>query len=302
MTRRDSPDSNTSPQPIRRSTDRTPSQTLFSHFTSLANSVQRRLSSGPPSSPSSSVDDTLPRSAHHHELDPPLTPISLHGFSPNTHERVMSEKLAEEIRLMMPTRLQLQDHWDLVYSLEQHGVSLATLYARSKAFSTPQVGYVVIVRDRRDHVFGAYLTEYPHVHPHYYGTGECFLFKFKQLQQEQYSHSSSSYTPQAGYPTIIHKSPSSSGVLSSSSTEISQISQQPPSQHHSALNSPPPSMDTSTLSIFTDDTSRPSSSDGPQYQFKGFSYTGLNDYMILCTPQFLSVGGGYHPPSPWTES
>jgi hypothetical protein len=291
MTRRDSSDSNTLPQPIRRATERTPSQSLFGHFTSLANSVQRRLSGGPPSSTSSSVEEASHSFSRgtHHELDPPLSPISLHGFSPSTHERVMSDKLAEEIRLMMPTRLQLQDRWDLVYSLEQHGVSLATLYARSKAFNSPQAGYVVVVRDRGDHVFGAYLTDYPHVHPHYYGTGECFLFKFKELQEQHHLHSSP-YHSHLGH-TTIHKSPSSSGALSSSSTEISQMSQDP--SQHSGSHSPPPSTETSHLSILTAETSRPSSADGPQYQFKGFSYTGLNDYMILCTPQFLSVGGGY---------
>lgn len=202
----------------------------------------------------------------------------------------MTDKLAEEIRLMMPTRLQLQDHWDLVYSLEQHGVSLATLYARSKAYRTPQAGYVVIVRDRGGHVFGGYLTEYPHVHPHYYGTGECFLFKFKQLQDR---HETQDGLSHLRFPAV-HKNPSSSGVLSSSSTEASHVSEEQ-SQLSALHSSLPSTAESSHLSILTPDTTRPSSSssDGPHYQFKGFSYTGLNDYMILCTPQFLSVGGGY---------
>ena len=282
MARRDSSDVKSSPQPIRRSTDTTPSGSLLGHFTSLASSFQRRLSGGLSSSPTSSKEDTSAFSrGPYYETDPPLPPISFQGFLQSTHERVMSEKLAEEIRLMMPGRLQLQDHWDLVYSLEQHGVSLATLYARCKAFNSPQTGYVVIVRDWKDNVFGAFLTEYPHVHAHYYGTGECFLFKFKQLSDHHlYSAPNSFHAP---YPRIP-KSP----AVPSSSTEASQTSQH---SQQSTLRSPL-SMDTSHLSILTDDTTRPSSP-GPQYQFKGFSYTGLNDYMILCTPQFLSVGGGY---------
>ena len=160
MARRDSSDVKSSPQPIRRSTDTTPSGSLLGHFTSLASSFQRRLSGGLSSSPTSSKEDTSAFSrGPYYETDPPLPPISFQGFLQSTHERVMSEKLAEEIRLMMPGRLQLQDHWDLVYSLEQHGVSLATLYARCKAFNSPQTGYVVIVRDWKDNVFGAFLTK-----------------------------------------------------------------------------------------------------------------------------------------------
>jgi hypothetical protein len=184
---------------------------------------------------------------------------------------------------MMPARLQVQDKWELVYSLDQHGVSLATLYSRSKAFNSPQAGFVVIVKDRRENVFGAYLSDYPHIHPHYYGNGECFVFKFTLLQ-----HSS-----------LHNLSPSSSSLLHSTfHPKIHKDENSPLSEHHSQS-----SGEASQLSIHssTHESTRPSSSGStdttsPQYQFKGFSYTGLNDYMILCTPQFLSVGGGYFPP------
>jgi hypothetical protein len=32
--------------------------------------------------------------------------------------------------------------------------------------------------------------------------------------------------------------------------------------------------------------------EGPLLQFQGFPYTGLNDYIIYCTSEFLSLGGG----------
>lgn len=243
---------------------------LLGHFSSIATSIQRRLSSGftspPSSSPSSSVDDHTTTTRHVHE-DPPLAAISLEGFKPTTTERVLNERMAEEIRLMLPTKHQLPDHWDLVYSLDQHGVSLATLYARSKVFNSPHAGFVLAVKDREQNVFGAYLSDYPHIHPHYYGTGECFLYKFtsipsSNLHSSQYSNTNASVQSQ--------ERPGSAGHSQSSMT-ASQLS----------LSLPPrPSSSHSTDSIFP-------------YQFRGFSYTGLNDYMILCTPQFLSVGGGY---------
>jgi hypothetical protein len=247
---------------------RSPS-TIMSHFNQIRSSITRRISG---TSGTLSIDTPQ----HIHDTEPPLTPVTLSGFSPSTTERILDERLAEEIRLMMPTRLQLHDQWDLVYSLEQHGVSLATLYARCKAFNAVQAGFVIVVKDRKDHVFGAYLSDYPHVHPHYYGTGECFLWKNTILSHHILRPVHSSNPLHTTVSPTIHKHdrPSSSG-------------------HHS-LSSP----ETSQLSIYsTAESTRPSSRGtddlhSPQYQFKGFPYTGLNDYMILCTPQFLSVGGG----------
>ena len=280
MARRDSSDS--SPSQI---SSHSPSSrgsltasAIRSHFSAITSSIQRRLSGGinsPPSSPS--VDDAA---RHVHESEPPLAPITLNGFSETTTERILSEKFAEEIRLMMPARLQVQENWDLVYSLDQHGVSLATLYSRSKSFNSPQAGFVVIVKDRRENVFGAYLSDYPHVHPHYYGTGECFLFKFTLLQ----------------YSSRLNLSPHSSGVLHSTVHPTIHKHDHPSLSEHHSQSSP----ENSRLSIHSGphELTRPSSrgsvdTTSPQYQFKGFSYTGLNDYMILCTPQFFSVGGGY---------
>jgi len=179
---------------------------------------------------------------------------------------------------MLPARLQIQDRWDLVYSLDQHGVSLATLYSRAKAFNSPQAGFVVMVNDRREGVFGAYLSDYPHVHPHYYGNGECFLFKFTQLH----------YSPTMNLP-LLAQSPTGPIVASREKEEL----------HHRDRTFFAESIQSDKV-IYQDrlDIPRPASSGStettsPHYQFKGFSYTGLNDYMILCTPQFLSVGGGY---------
>lgn len=73
---------------------------------------------------------------------PPLAPIQIAGYSPTTTSRLLSKGLAEEIRLLLPARLQLHEIWTLTYSLEQHGVSLATLYRRGTKGS-----FVLVVKD-----------------------------------------------------------------------------------------------------------------------------------------------------------
>jgi hypothetical protein len=80
---------------------------------------------------------------------PPLYPLSLCGYSENTDEsaRLMSKAIAEEIRLLIPPRLQLCDEWHLVYSLEQDGVSLGTMYKNCDQLMGLRNGYVLVVKD-----------------------------------------------------------------------------------------------------------------------------------------------------------
>ena len=284
MKRRDSSDSNPSQlssSPSARGS--LSSSAILGHFNAITSSIQRRLSSGL-GSPHSSVSHEDEPQHHSHEQDPPLTPIILNGFSASTTERIMTDKLAEDIRLMMPARLQVQENWELVYSLDQHGVSLATLYARCKAYNSPQAGYVIIVKDRRENIFGAYVSDYPRVHSHYYGTGECFLFKFTLWQHVHEKHTAVTSV------SVAANSEEKGTLHSTSHPTIHKLV--PPTSHHSH---------SSSSELPSADSLRPSSrgsteTTSSQYQFKGFSYTGLNDYMILCTPQFLSVGGGYLPP------
>jgi hypothetical protein len=80
---------------------------------------------------------------------PPLTPLTLTGYheSTPTSSRLMNRSLAEEIRLLFPPRLQLVENWQLAYSLEEHGVSLATLYQRCDEYRGKRGGYVLAVQD-----------------------------------------------------------------------------------------------------------------------------------------------------------
>jgi hypothetical protein len=94
---------------------------------------------------------------------PPLTPLSLKGYKSNTREngRLLSKALAEEIRLLVPPRLQLVDDWELCYSLEQNGVSLGTLYKQAEEYRGRRGGFVLVVRDGGGGVRPFPLLPYP---------------------------------------------------------------------------------------------------------------------------------------------
>lgn len=83
---------------------------------------------------------------------PPLSPLHLAGYSSSTTTRLLSRALAEEIRALLPARLQLAGTWTLAYSLEQHGTSLATLFQKSAEGGSRSHGKdggagVLVVRD-----------------------------------------------------------------------------------------------------------------------------------------------------------
>ncbi|KAI8382372.1 TLDc domain-containing protein [Blakeslea trispora] len=67
----------------------------------------------------------------------------------------------------------------LLYSLDQHGISLSSLYRLVKSNKGP---CVFAIKDADDNVFGAFLNESLKPGSRYYGTGECFLWKWNALQ------------------------------------------------------------------------------------------------------------------------
>lgn len=206
---------------------------------------------------------------------PPLTPLTLEGYKSSTSNsaRLLTRALAEEIRLLVPPRLQLVESWHLAFSLEQNGVSLATLFKNCEDYRGKRGGYVLVVRDGEGGVsvssttlygllhahtllktFGAYLSDPPYPNAHYYGTGECFLWRAHSLPM---------------VPTLTSLPP-------------------------------PPSADTTNAQRMTtlaysksgSDSGRSGTSTPERIRFKAFPYSGINDYMIFCEQGYLSVGGG----------
>ncbi|KAI7899659.1 TLD-domain-containing protein [Cokeromyces recurvatus] len=89
-------------------------------------------------------------------------------------EPVLTEAIAERIRPYIPKRYKIAEKWNLLYSLDQHGVSLTTLYSLMKKYDGP---CVIILKDADEQIFGAYLSNTLSLQNYYYGTGECFLWK-----------------------------------------------------------------------------------------------------------------------------
>ena len=81
---------------------------------------------------------------------PPLDPLVLCGYKENTPgtARLLTQGIAEEIRTMVPERLRITEDWRVVYSLEQDGASLSTLYQRCRMYEGRRVGFVLVVKDQ----------------------------------------------------------------------------------------------------------------------------------------------------------
>jgi hypothetical protein len=78
-----------------------------------------------------------------------LTPLTLTGYKSSTTEsaKLLTKAVAEEIRLLVPPRLQLDEEWKLVFGLEQDGVSLATLYQKCEQYVGSREGFVLVIKD-----------------------------------------------------------------------------------------------------------------------------------------------------------
>ncbi|XP_034965135.2 nuclear receptor coactivator 7 isoform X2 [Zootoca vivipara] len=83
----------------------------------------------------------------------------------------------EQLAQCLPARVQGYP-WRLVYSTQEHGTSLKTLYRKSASLDSP---VLLVIKDMDNQVFGAYATHPFHFSDHYYGTGETFLYTFDPL-------------------------------------------------------------------------------------------------------------------------
>ncbi|KAI0431272.1 hypothetical protein F5Y09DRAFT_199945 [Xylaria sp. FL1042] len=206
---------------------------------------------------------------------PSLDPVVLHGYRADTEpdERLLARGVAEEIRTFLPERLKIMEDWRLVYSLYQNGSSLATLYQLCEKYRGVRAGFVLVVRDGKDGIFGAYLTEAPHPASSYYGTGECFLWRASL--HAPLPPPPSADTTNLNYRTTTIASPVPFTSVSNGSS------------HTGKENLTPGALDpTSNKRV---QSPVPTSQ---SVRFQTFAYTGANDYCMFCETKFLSVGGG----------
>ena len=237
---------------------------------------------------------------------PPLTSLDLqHDLSAiDAESLLLSRSLAEEIRLLIPPRLQLVDHWRLAYSLEVHGSSLATLYdhsARISPYQTQRSGYILVVKDgstasAAGSVFGAYLTDFPKPATHYFGTGECFLWRASILPTLQNitltAKSNGNAPPSQDVLELAGLPPPPSADTTNTVRTTTIKGQRRPSQPSSPTSPRQPPKDSTLLQ--PPPAPRPGSgtSTPDRIRFKAFPYSGMNDFMIYCTSEYLSIGGG----------
>ncbi|KAI1484598.1 hypothetical protein F5X96DRAFT_429954 [Biscogniauxia mediterranea] len=221
---------------------------------------------------------------------PSLEPLVLHGYRADTgaDERLLPRAIAEEIRTFLPERLKIMEDWRLVYSLYQNGSSLATLYKLCEEYRGRRVGFVLVVRDGKDGLFGAYLTEAPHPAPSYFGTGECFLWRASM--HAPLPPPPSADTTDLNYRSTTIASPTASSFPPSSGS----------GNNATDLLAPGPTDPTTNKLSSTSASTLPDSknNNNPQppatqsVRFQNFAYSGANDYCIFCETKFLSVGGG----------
>ncbi|KAG8582642.1 hypothetical protein GDO81_008144 [Engystomops pustulosus] len=101
---------------------------------------------------------------------------ALEDFLPDLKQKsnLLDDFHIEKLAHRLPARVQGYP-WHLVYSTQQHGTSLKTLYRNLCSVDSP---VLLVVKDMDNQVFGAYATHPFRLSDHYYGTGETFLFTF----------------------------------------------------------------------------------------------------------------------------
>ncbi|KAI5466505.1 hypothetical protein BGZ63DRAFT_347947 [Mariannaea sp. PMI_226] len=227
-----------------------------SHFPSQADTVTGDdLTKSPPKDGINGVFTPVRRTASPFR-PPPLDPLVLHGYRDSTPEsaKLLSSAIAEEIRTMIPERLRIVDDWHLIYSLDQDGASLATLYQRCRQYEGKRAGFVLVVKDQEGGIFGAYLSEYPHPAPSYFGNGECFLW------------CASTHLP-------LPLPPSVDTTAATRTTTLAPPTRLPNGSSANVSRTPSPAL-------------------SDAIRFRAFPYSGLNDYCMNCEGTFLSVGSG----------
>ncbi|RKF79123.1 Oxidation resistance protein 1 [Golovinomyces cichoracearum] len=188
--------------------------------------------------------------------------LNYRTYSSQDAARLLTKSIAEEIRLLVPPRLQLCEEWNLIYSLEKDGASLATLYKKCRELDGERNGFVLIVKDGKGDLFGVYLNEAPRIEPHFFGNGECFLWRATFLSESQMK-----------LPLL----PSDDTTNMQRSTTVASRSFLSPGSRNSNE---------------IERTKSNTSSSSEPIRFKAFPYSGINDYLILCEAQYLSIGGG----------
>ena len=139
------------------------------------------------------------------------------------------------------------------------------------------------ISDASTQTFGAYLSDPPYPAAHFYGTGECFLWR-------------ASILPSVPTLASLPPPPSEDTTNLGRMTTLRQSSEMfTPQMNKNYINSEDNDNDVSGTNGVSNGRSsgRSGVSTPERIRFKAFPYSGINDYMIFCQQGYLSVGGGY---------
>lgn len=243
---------------------------------------------------------------------PPLSPLQLsHSLADSQAESLLlTRSLAEEIRLLVPPRLQLVDSWRLAYNLQLHGSSLSTLYEHCERVlgalgSTQRGGFVLVVQDGSESadagsVFGAYLTDPPKPAQHYFGTGECFLWRASILPSlttigARSNTAKSILPPSQDLLELVGLPPPPSADTTNAQRTTTVQSERRRSSAATSPTSPKRPffpLPNANGALQTPPSGSVVSTEPDRIRFKAFPYSGVNDFMIYCQREYFSVGGG----------
>jgi hypothetical protein len=121
------------------------------------------------STPSYSYSNIIPSGDH--------IPLKLYERLETTIP-IIDNKIAEQIRTRIPHLYKEAIKWKLLYSIDQHGLSLNTLYSNIKHAGP----CVMAITTENDEVFGAFTSEPfdPDISKSYYGSGLSFIWKLNE--------------------------------------------------------------------------------------------------------------------------
>lgn len=80
-----------------------------------------------------------------------------------------------QIALYLPSLVRMQE-WTLLYTIAKDGVSYTTFYANVK----DRDNTVILIKDQKGKIFGAYCSESWKKAQFFYGYGDSFVFKFDE--------------------------------------------------------------------------------------------------------------------------
>uniref|UniRef100_A0A1I7V4E9 Oxidation resistance protein 1 n=1 Tax=Caenorhabditis tropicalis TaxID=1561998 RepID=A0A1I7V4E9_9PELO len=92
--------------------------------------------------------------------------------------QVLDDLMIRQVMDILPPRAEGYP-WVNIYNSEKHGFSLATMYRKMAEFDEDLSPVLLIIRDTKEHVFGAVVSSAIRPSDHFFGTGDsCLLWRF----------------------------------------------------------------------------------------------------------------------------